>query len=169
MVDIGSALAKVIEWVLVPLVLLLLFGYGFAQLPDEPASSAAKKAAHSARWAGLILFVLFVLWRQGRGDIFLDTMPNYRLELGFLAITALAAAAGFGFSRFVDWLKGTRAFPFVVLVLVALMSIAIYTYFFIWVSRSLIPFLALGFALGTLLNRAFAALRSETPDDQKTN
>jgi hypothetical protein len=169
MVDIGSVLTKVIESFLVPIVLLLLFGYGFVHLPEEPTSSAAKKAAHSARWAGLILFVLFVLWRRGQGDVYLVEMPEYRLELGFLIVTALAAAAGFVFSRFVDWLKGTKAFPLGVLVLVALMSIAIYTYFFIWASRVVILFLALGFAMGTLLNRAFVSLRSETPDDQKAN
>jgi hypothetical protein len=148
MVDIGSALTTVIEWVLVPLILLLLFGHGFAHLPEEPTSSVAKKAARAARWAGLILFVLFVLWRQGQGDVFLVEMPNFRFELGFLAVTVVAAAAGFWFSRFVDWLKGTQAFPFGVLALVALMSIAIYTYFFIWASRALILFLALGFAMG---------------------
>lgn len=161
MVDIGSALTSVIEWAVVPLILLLLFGYGFAQLPEQPATEGAKKAARAARWVGLILFVLFVLWRQGRGDTFIGIMPDYRLELGFLVVTALSAVAGFGFSRFVDWLKGTNGFPFVVLVLVALMSIAVYTYFFIWASRALILFLALGFAMGTLLNRSFATLRSE--------
>ena len=169
MVDIGSVLAKVIEWILVPLVLLLLFGYGFAHLPEEPTNPAAKKAARSARWAGLILFVLFVLWRQGRGDVFFGEMPHYRLELGFLIITALAAAAGFWFSRFVDWLRGAKAFPFVVLVLVALMSIAIYAYLFIWAMRVLILFLSLGFSMGTLLNRAFATLRPEAADGQKAN
>jgi len=167
MVDIGSALASVIEWAIVPLILLLLFGYGFTQLPEEPASEGAKKAARSARWVGLILFFLFVLWRQGRGDVFFGTMPDFRLELGFLMVTALAAMAGFCFSRFVDWLKGTGAFPFVVLVLVALMSVAMYTYLFIWARRVVILFLALGFAMGTLLNRAFATLQSEAPDDQK--
>lgn len=167
MADIASVLAGVIEWAVVPLVLLLLFGYGFAQLPEQPAGEGAKKAARSARWAGLILFVLFVLWRRGRGDTFLDTMPDYRFDLGFLVVTALAAAAGFWFSRFVDWLKGTKAFSFAVIVLVALMSIVMYTYFFIWASRVSILFLALGFAMGTLLNRAFDTLRSEASDDQK--
>lgn len=162
MEDVGSALAKVVEWALVPLVLLLLWGYGFFQLPDEAAAPAAKKAARAARWAALILFVLFVLWRRGRGDVFIGTMPKYRFNLPLVTVAVLGTSAGVGFSRFVDKLKGTKAFPFVVLVLVALMSVALYTYFFVWSSRAVILFLALGFSLGTLLDRAFSALRPES-------
>lgn len=169
MVDIGSALAKIIEWALVPLILLLLFGYAFATLPEEPGAATAKKAARSARWAGLIFFLLFVLWRQGRGDNFLDTMPSYRFDLRLLMITTIAAVAGFGSTWAVDRLKGTWAFPFAVMALVPLMLMAIYTYFFISDLRTLILFLALGFALGTLFRRAFGALRSESPDNQKAN
>lgn len=169
MVDIGSALAKVIEWILVPLILLLLFGYAFATLPEEPIGSAAKKAARSARWAGLIFFVLFVLWRQGRGDNFLDTMPSYRFDVRLLTITVIAAVAGFASSWFVDWLRSKGAIPFAVIPLVVLTLTASYTYFFIWNLRTLILFLALGFALGALLKRAFGAVRSESTDDQKAN
>lgn len=165
--DIGSALAKVIEWALVPLVLILLWAYGFFQLPDEAVPERATKGARAARWAGLILFVLFVLWRQGHGDTFLSKMPDYRFDLSAIVMTVLGAVGGFGFSRFVSRLKGTKAFPFVVLVLVALMSVALYTYFFIWESRGTILFLALGFALGTLLDRAFSALRPEPAGDEK--
>ncbi len=169
MEDVGSVLAGVIEWALVPLVLLLLWGYGFLHLPDEAAATAAKKAAYAARWAALILFVLFVLWRRGRGDTLIGTMPDYGFNLAALVIILLGTLAGVGFSRFVDKLKGTRAFPFVVLVLVALMSIALYTYFFVWSRRAVILFLALGFSLGTLLNRAFSALRPEVTADEKSN
>ncbi|HXU31723.1 MAG TPA: hypothetical protein VN851_14205 [Thermoanaerobaculia bacterium] len=165
--DIGSALAKVIEWVLVPLVLVLLWTYGFFQLPDEAVPPQATKGARAARWAGLILFVLFVLWRQDHGDTFLSKMPDYHFDLTAIVVTALGALAGFGFSRFVARLKGTKAFPFVVLVLVALMSVALYTYFFIWESRGTILFLALGFALGTLLDRAFSVLRPEPAGDEQ--
>lgn len=125
------------------------------------------KAARAARWAGLILFVLFILWRQGHGDTFHSRMPDYRFDLTAIVVTALGALTGFGFSRFVAMLKGTKAFPFVVLVLVALMSIALYTYFFIWASRATILFLALGFALGTLLDRAFSVLRPGVAEVEK--
>lgn len=165
--DIGSALAKVIEWALVPLVLILLWAYGFFQLPNEAVPQQATRGARAARWAGLILFVLFVLWRQGQGDHFSGKMPEYRFDLSEIAMTLFGAAAGFLFSRFVSRLKGTKAFPFVVLVLVALMSVALYTYFFIWESRGTILFLALGFALGTLLDRAFSALRPDVAADEK--
>lgn len=165
--DIGSALANVIEWALVPLVLVLLWVYGFFQLPGEAVPERATQGARAARWAGLILFVLFVLWRQGHGDTFLGKMPDYRFDLSAIVMTALGALAGFSFSRFVSRLKGTKAFPFVVLVLVALMSVALYTYFFIWESRGTILFLALGFALGTLLDRAFSALRPDPAGDEK--
>ncbi len=165
--DIGSALANVIEWALVPLVLVLLWAYGFFQLPGEAVPARATQGARAARWAGLILFVLFVLWRQGHGDTFLSKMPDYRFDLTAIVVTLLGAFAGFGFSRFVSRLKGTKAFPFVVLVHVALMSVALYTYFFIWASRGTILFLALGFALGTLLDRAFSALRPDPAGDEK--
>jgi hypothetical protein len=165
--DIGSALTKVIEWALVPLVLLLLWAFGFFQLPDEATPPPAVKGARSARWAGLILFVLFVLWRQDQGDTFVGRMPDYGFDLTAVVMTVVGTLAGFGFSRFVARLKGTKAFPFVVLVLVALTSIALYTYFFIWASRATILFLALGFALGTLLDRAFSALRPEVVEREK--
>jgi hypothetical protein len=164
--DIGSALAKVIEWALVPVVLILLWGFGFFQLPNEAVPPTGTRAARAARWAGLILFVLFVLWRQDRGDTFLGKMPDHSFDLTALVVTLVGAVAGFGFSRFVAMLKGTKAFPFVVLVLVALMSIALYAYFFIWASRATILFLALGFAFGTLLDRAFSALRPEAADGE---
>lgn len=57
MVDIGSVFAGVVEWVLVPFILVLLWGYGFASLPEWAATKPAKKAAHSAHWAGLVLFL----------------------------------------------------------------------------------------------------------------
>ncbi len=157
MIDIGSVFAATFEWVLVPLILLILFWYGFFSLPDEPSTPQEKKAAAAARWVGLILFVLFVLWRRGRGDHFSETMPAYGLHFIHLVLTAAAATGGYWFSRGINVAKGTKAFPAVVLLLSALTSIASYTYFFIWESRAPILFLVLGFGAGILLDRAFSS------------
>ncbi len=88
-------------------------------------------------------------------------MPPYRFNLMVLIEIAIGAAAGYGFSSFMRMMEGTRAFPIVILVLVAATAIAFYAYLFIWASRQWLLFLTLGFSLGALLNRAFAALFSE--------
>ena len=149
-------LLKVIEWGLVPLVLFILWVYAFFLLPAEGPTAEAKAAARHARWAGLVIFVLFVISRKERKDILTLYIPSYAFNWW---LTFLGTALGFFASLLIELLRYSRIISFVVLVLVASMSIALYSYFFILGARVEILFLALGFALGTLLDKAFGRLR----------
>ncbi len=152
--QIVPLILKAIEWVLVPFVLVALWGYGFYSLPTNAGSHEAKAACRYARWAGLILFVLFVVSRKGRGDTLSLKIPEYDFNWW---LTILGTVFGFFFSWFIEKVKHIRAVAFVVLVLVASMSISFYCYLFVQDTRVWILFLALGFALGTLLDKAFSA------------
>lgn len=151
-----------IEWALVPLVLVLLLGYGFFILPEEPEDNAATRAARAARWAGCIILVLFVVSRKDRGDSLSLTIPSYDFSWTF---SLGGAIGGFLLSWLVSKLREPRVFGVFVLGLVAGSSIALYSYFFIQPARSPIIFLALGFALGTLLDRTFTVLSAKPPEN----
>jgi len=168
--DIGRFFASVIEWGLIPLILLVFWVYGFFVLPGKAEAKkgqktdkktdrkkdeqTAQKSARAGRWAGLVLFVLFVLWRSGQGDSF-QTTPVSTLGSWFIPLVLTGAVVGFFFSWAVAKLKDTWAFPLLVLVLVGLLSIAPYAYGLILSQRGWMVLPVLGLTLGRGLRRAF--------------
>jgi hypothetical protein len=162
--SIVPMLLKVIEWGLVPLVLVILWFYAFFLLPEEGPTAEAKTAARHARWAALVIFVLFVISRKGAPDTLTLNIPNYDFHW---LLTLSGMVLGFFASLIISFLRYLRVISLVVLVLVASMSIALYSYFFVLDARVGILFLALGFALGTLLDKAFGRLRPHIEDKEE--
>lgn len=148
-----QSILAMIEWVLVPLILFLLFGYGFQILPNQVKSEQLRKGARAARWAGLLLLVLFVISRKGQHDALVLTFPTYRFNF---PLTVVGIPVGFCFSWLIERVKRNRLLSLVVLVLVSAMAITFYSYFFIYVTRILILFLVLGFAFGFLIDKSFS-------------
>jgi hypothetical protein len=137
---------KFIEWILVPAVLLVLWYYGFFLLPK------ARSAARYAGWAGLIIFVLFVVSRKGRGDTLTFRVPEYDFNWW---LTAVGTFVGFVLRWLIDKPMRPLEIAVMALVLVSSSSISIYSYLFIQETRPAILFVALGCALGILLEKAF--------------
>jgi len=161
--DIGRFFASVIEWALVPMILLVFWVYSFFVLPGKAEAKTgqkkdgqtAQKSARAGRWAGLVLFVLFVLWRSGYADGFQTTTPVSTLGSWFMPLVLAGAVVGFFFSWGIAKLKDTWAFPLLVLMLVGLLSIAPYGYGLILSQRGWMVLPVLGLTLGRGLRRAF--------------
>jgi len=147
-----SALLRAIEWGLVPIVLAFIFAYGFFKLPSETSDDATKSAARAAKWAGMLILVLFVVSRKSRGDTLNLSIPAYDFSWTY---SSIGIVGGFFLSWLVSKLRGSRVLAAFILALVAGSAVALYSYFFIPPARSPIIFLALGFALGSLLEKAF--------------
>lgn len=132
-------------------------------LPGEPDNDGAKRAARAARWAGAVILVLFVVSRKHRGDALSLEIPSYDFSW---ALLIAGTAMGFFLSWLVSKLQEPRVFGGFVLGVVAGSSIALYSYFFVQPARGAIIFLALGFALGTLLDRTFTVISGGTGERQ---
>ena len=150
--EIVPTIFKFIEWILVPAVLLVLWYYGFFLLPMKAEPGKARSAARYAGWAGLIIFVLFVVSRKGRGDTLTFRVPEYDFNWW---LTAVGTFVGFVLRWLIDKPMRPLELAVMVLVLVSSSSISIYSYLFIQETRPAILFVALGCALGILLEKAF--------------
>ncbi len=146
--NIGEIILSAIEWAVVPLVLAGILIYGLFGIPEESAPSRVRTAAQAGKWAGLIIFVIYVISLRSRTLTFSFRAPNY--DFMFWP-TALAALAGLMVSGVFDFLRSTRFIGFLVLTIVSATAISLYSYLFIRTVRNDLVFMLLGLVLGILL------------------
>ncbi|HKB66632.1 MAG TPA: hypothetical protein VKC61_12325 [Pyrinomonadaceae bacterium] len=147
----SSFLSIAIHWVVVPLILLIILVYA-CMLPQRTSDASIKTSGNAGIFAGLIVFIIFVVSQQKSGFMFSWEIPAYSFDFfGGLALI-VGAGGGFGTALVVDIIKQHRALGFLVLFIVATTTIAMYGYFFIKDVRSLVLFTSLGIMLGALLH-----------------
>jgi len=138
-----------IPWTVVPVILLALFVFSLT-IVSQLSEPESKASARAGVWAGLVLFVIFVLsqLRDLREPEFtfasvpdIDTVP-----------LVAGVVAGFIFLRVVRLLLGTRVIGVTTLLLCAGSTSALYSFLFIESLRPTVLYLALGVAFGVLFH-----------------
>ncbi len=150
--DLPSIISMAVHWIILPIILIGLFLYGVV-IWHQVSDTDLKAAAGAGFWAGLVLFVIFVVSQ-------LTEIRNPQFDLKGAIIfnpflIGLGVVSGFGMMFGIRYSVPTRAVGAVVLLLTASSLTALYGYVFIESIRGLVLLLALGVALGTLLYRTF--------------
>ncbi len=139
-----------IEWAIVPLILGALLRFSLFCVPGAKAELAVKMSASAGAWAGLVVFVLFVISQKSAALSFSFALPAYGFRFW---PTILSALGGFGGSRLLDAVRRHRVVGLFVMVLVASSAIALFSYVFVGGARPHLVFVALGGAFGVLVHQ----------------
>jgi membrane protein YdbS with pleckstrin-like domain len=146
-----SFVSLAIHWIVVPLILLTVLGYG-CTLPRRSDDPSVRTSGKAGVVAGFIVFIIFVVSQQKNGLRFSLEVPAYSFDFFGISATVGGVISGFLIARIVDATRQYRAFGFLVLFIVATTTIASYGYFFIKDVRSIVVFVSLGTMLGALLH-----------------
>ncbi|MCK5097401.1 MAG: hypothetical protein KAR45_04820 [Desulfobacteraceae bacterium] len=152
MYDISTEMMTAIEWGIVPLILIGILAYFLIYIPGKNASKKIKNSSSSGKFAGFIIFALFVLTQKNRELSFSFKMPAY--DFNYL-IVSISIVAGFVFSWFFSLIKKKKIIGLYTLVLVGSTTTTIYSYLFIHDLRSYIVFITMGIILGILVHAIF--------------
>lgn len=142
--------AYLIYWIVVPLILIIVFLYA-VNLPYQTKDAAVKKAGTAGIFAGLILFVIFILIRGSAPYEISFTIPDS--DFSFLTVVLLFVGAGLGFFviSVADAIRKSSAVAFLAMLLVAATSTATYSYFIYFGARNTIVYIAVGGIFGALI------------------
>ena len=149
MSDLSKYVMPAIEWGLVPLILMGIFLFAVSLTPTD---RAFKSSTTAGKFAGFILFVLFVVSQKGHSLTVSFTLPTYGIE--FVPLLS-SIVVFFWFAWLLDVILRTLLTGIVALVLVASSLVTLYAYLFLASYRSMIVFIALGGTLGLLLEELF--------------
>jgi hypothetical protein len=149
--QVSLVISIAIHWVIVPGILVIILLYAF-NLPQRVTDQQIKVSGNAGIFAGLIVFVIFVVSQQKQGLVFSSDIPSYNFTLLAIVVTVVAAVCGFVIAWIVDAIKRYRALGFLVLFIVASTTIAMYGYVFIKDVRSVVVFMSLGVMLGALVH-----------------
>jgi hypothetical protein len=140
-----------VEWLVVPVIILSVFFFAIGIIArTEPGDQ--KTSAKAGFWAGLVLFVAYVLTQlQLIKEPSLAPFMIDPLGASELVLAAFGCVAGIVMLIFVGLLGHTRVVGLVTLVLSASSAIALYTYIFVESLRRSCLIVALGFTFGALL------------------
>ncbi|PKO21872.1 MAG: hypothetical protein CVU38_12395 [Chloroflexi bacterium HGW-Chloroflexi-1] len=145
-------ISSIIQWVIVPCIMLALFVYSMV-ISGSVKGSEQKTSAWAGFWAGLVLFVVYVV-----SQLSLLREPDFGFSRlpGFLVVPmGLGFVIGFLFLWMVKVTVPTRLVGLITLLLSAVSTSALFTYIFINSLRVSVLYWALGTALGILLHIVF--------------
>jgi len=141
-----------IEWGIVPLILIGILAHFLVNIPAKDASDVIKRSSNSGKFAGFIIFALFVLNQRHRELLFSFDIPVY--EFDFL-LTGGSILAGYLFSWIFKSVKTKKVIGLYTLFMVVSTTITLYGYLFIQNLRSYIVFTTMGVILGILIFAIF--------------
>ena len=145
----ASFISNTVQWVIVPCIMLALLIYSLS-IAGSVKDSELKTSAWAGFWAGLVIFVIYVVSQLNQirePDFDFSTLPGllfFPMALGF--------AIGFVFLWMVKAMVPIRLVGLITLLLSATSTSALFTYAFINSLRVSILYWALGTALGILLH-----------------
>ncbi len=152
MTEISRIISLLVHWVVVPCVLLGIFGFSIAIVGRTP-KGPVRTSANAGFWAGLLLFVIYIVSQLGKlkePNLNFTNLPGIEL-----IPTAIGLVLGFLFLWGVRFIAPSPMVGLLSLVLSAASLSALYSYIFIESLRSAMLFLTLGAALGALLHVVF--------------
>ncbi len=139
-----SLIYALIIWVIVPIVILAIFALAL-RIVTTVTDSDHKTSARAGFWAGLLLFVVYVvsqLSTLGNFNFTWNYVPQFQWVIGIAGV-----CAGFVFLAGIRFVIPTRIIGLVTLLLVWASSSALFSYIFIANIRDIV----IGFALGTII------------------
>ncbi len=148
MYDLQKIVSALIHWIFVPAIMLALFIFG-ANIVSRAPNKEAKTSASAGFWAGLILFVIYVITQVDslRGVDFTKFELNINLWM-----VAIGAVVGYLLLLGVRFLLPTRQVGLIVLILSVASTSSLFSYIFILHIRNFALSMALGVGLGALLH-----------------
>jgi hypothetical protein len=155
-----------IQWVLVPGILVVILVDGFS-LSHRSPNPKAKVSGHAGILAGLIIFVLFMISQQHAIAFSRDTLT---VEFTYRSLLLLIAGfcVGFLVKLAIQRVFETRILGVLVLLIFASATIALFDFFFVKTVREYIMFAALSVLLGAFVYRMIfptdVALKAESQD-----
>ena len=145
-------ISLIVLWGVVPAIFVALLIFAMI-IVKRTAYDERKTSARAGFWAGLILFIGYVV-SQSHTLKMPASIFSYLPELDLLP-AVIGFMIGFLFLWGVRFLLLTRMVGIVTLILSALSASGLYSYIFIETLRNKILFLALGFTFGALLHIVF--------------
>ncbi|MCX6027685.1 MAG: hypothetical protein NT169_00045, partial [Chloroflexi bacterium] len=143
----AAVISSIIQWVVVPCIMLALFVYALV-IASSVKGSEQKTSSWAGFWAGLVLFVVYVVSQLSllrEPDLGFSRLP------GFLIVPmGLGLVIGFLFLWMVKVTVPTRLAGLITLLLSAVSTSALFTYIYINSLRVSVLYWALGTALGIL-------------------
>jgi hypothetical protein len=145
MPDFVKVIPGIIQWGLVPLLAVGILGFGVL---IEPNDARLKSSTTAGKWAGAIIFVLFVMSQRNPTPPASLSVTTFDIDPIPLAI---AIVASFVLAKTLNLVLNTRLAGLLALLLIAASLITLYAYFFIPSYRGVTLFVTVGSALGALL------------------
>lgn len=145
MPDLVKLIPGIIQWVIVPLLLLGILGFGVLMVSTDPR---LKTSTTAGKWAGAVIFVLFVVGQRRQAPPSSLAVANF--DVNPYAILC-AVCAGFAVVKGLNWVLRTELAGLLALFLVAASLTTLYAYFFMPSYQGLTVNVTLGCALGALL------------------
>lgn len=145
----ASLISNTIQGLVVPGIMLVLLIYAMV-IAGSVNDSELKTSAWAGFWAGLVVFVIYVVSELGRirePNLNFSSLPG----LLFLPL-AVGFGIGFGFLWMVKVMVPTRLVGIITMLLSATSTSALFAYVFIDSSRVSVLYWVLGTALGILLH-----------------
>lgn len=149
MQDLQQGISLIVYWIVVPLIMFALFLFA-VNIASRAPNSEAKTSAKAGMWAGLILFVIFVI-NQMESLYSPDFRTTVLVNVSFWLV-AFGTILGFCLLLGVRFLLPTRQVGFIVLILTTASTASLYSYVFIASIRHFALSTTLGLGLGALLH-----------------
>jgi len=144
-----STIAVAVQWIVVPLIMLALLIFGRV-IANSVRDSELRVSAGAGFWAGLVIFVIYVVSQLGA--IHTPTFNFFNLP-GFLIVPmTFGLVVGFVFLWMVKAMIPTRLVGLITLLLSATSTSSLFSYVFIDSLRVPVLYWTLGLALGILLH-----------------
>ncbi len=150
--NISTEVMAVIEWGLVPVILLGILLFFLFYSTEEGQHVKIQKACFSGKLAGLVTFAIFILSQKNRELIFSLAMPDYDFSI---LIVSISIVAGSIFAWLFSMSKKNILIGVSILFAVAFTCVAIYCYLFIHSYKSHVMQAAIGAILGILIFSIF--------------
>lgn len=148
----AEIIAFIVQWVVVPLIMLAFLIVSWL-IRGGKAASSNRASANAGFWAGLVIFVIYV---TSQLDILRDPDFDFTALPGFLFEPSFSGlAAGFASLWVVKMMAPTRLVGVITLILSATSTSALFTYIFIESLRPAILYASLGTTLGVFLSIVF--------------
>jgi hypothetical protein len=149
MQELQQLISTIVYWIVVPIIMFALFVFA-TNIVSRTPNREAKTSAKAGLWAGLIIFIVFVISQMG--SLNSTTFINVGLvDVNFWSVI-LGTIIGFCLLLGVRFLLPTRQVGFIVLVLAATSTSSLYSYIFIASVRNFALSITLGVGLGALFH-----------------
>jgi len=142
--------ASIVHWVVVPAILIIIFVFAVS-LPYTAGKTKDSSAGTAGIFAGLIIFLIFLVTRDSQVSEFSSEIPEYSLSFFSVIIIAAGLILGFGTITIINEIRKLSSLAFLVMILVAATLITGYSYFVYVGLRSIVVYISLGGMLGGLL------------------